>query len=224
MRFRNLSLSALCALGSVMLPAALSAQSDSVANSEVAALRAEVAALRAKVAERDNTISELKSRTATLESDINAVQQTVALASSDGYGSRGGGVAPTSALDWGSAMKIATAARYLVKGADLITVAPTGSMKPVFDERAILLTESSCFDDLKVGDIVTYRHPRYGMTVVHRIMEKRGDKFWAKGDNNGRMDEVYITRDNFQGRVFGIIYAKETSSQAKRFSTSLVRR
>lgn len=224
MRFRNLSLSALCALGSMMLPAALCAQSDSVADNEVAALRAEVAALRAKVAERDNTISELKARTVTLESDINAVQQTVALASSDGYGSRDGGVAPTSALDWGSAMKIATAARYLVKGSDLITVAPTGSMKPVFDERAILLTESACFDDLKVGDIVTYRHPRYGMTVVHRIMEKRGNKFWAKGDNNGRMDEVYITRENFQGRVFGIIYAKETSSQAKRFSPSLVRR
>ena len=208
----------------MMLPAALCAQSDSVADNEVAALRAEVAALRAKVAERDNTISELKARTVTLESDINAVQQTVALASSDGYGSRDGGVAPTSALDWGSAMKIATAARYLVKGSDLITVAPTGSMKPVFDERAILLTESACFDDLKVGDIVTYRHPRYGMTVVHRIMEKRGNKFWAKGDNNGRMDEVYITRENFQGRVFGIIYAKETSSQAKRFSPSLVRR
>ena len=66
-------------------------------------------------------------------------------------------------------------------------------MKPVFDERAILLTEAANFDDLKIGDIVTYRHPRYGMPVVHRILEKRGDKFWSKGDNNGKMDEVYIT-------------------------------
>jgi signal peptidase I len=224
MRFSSVSLLVLSALGSVMLPEALCAQNDSTAEKEVAALRAEVAALRAKVAERDNTIGELKARTVALETDINAVQQTVALASSDGYGSRAGGIAPTSALDWASALKIATAARYLVKGSNLVTVAPTGSMKPVFDERAILLTESACFDDLKVGDIVTYRHPRYGMTVVHRIMEKRGDKFWSRGDNNGRMDDVYITRDNFQGRVFGIIYAKETSAQAKRFSQGIVRR
>ena len=74
------------------------------------------------------------------------------------------------------------------------------------------------------GDIVTYRHPRYGMPVVHRILEKRGDKFWSKGDNNGRMDEVYITRKNYQGRVFGIIYAKEPSAQAQRFNPSLARR
>ena len=224
MRFRSLSLLVLGALGSVMLPPALVAQNDSAAEKELAALRAEVGALRAQVAERDNTIGELKARTAALETDINAVQHTVALASSDGFGGRDSGIAPTSALDWASALKIATAARYLVKGADVITVAPTGSMKPVFDERAILLTEAANFDDLKVGDIVTYKHPSYGMTVVHRIMEKRGNKFWAKGDNNGRMDEVYITRSNFQGRVFGIIYAKESSAQAKRVNPSLVRR
>lgn len=220
MRFLRHSLMALSALGSVMLPAALRAETD--AEKELAALRAEVAALRATVAERDNTIRDLETRTAALQTDITAVQQTVALASSDG--ASGKGIAPTSTLDWTSAMKIATAARFIVKGSNLLTVMPTGSMKPVFDERAILLTEAANFDDLKVGDIVTYKHPRYGMPVVHRILEKRGDKFWSKGDNNGRMDEVYITRSNFQGRVFGIIYAKEPSAQAQRFSPTLARR
>ncbi len=220
MRLRSLSLLVLGALGSVMLPAALRAETEA----EIAALRAEVAALRATVAERDNTIDELKARTVALETDITAVQQTVALASSDGLAGKGMGIAPTSALDWSSAMKIATAARFLVKGSSLLTVMPTGSMKPVFDERAILLTEAANFDDLKIGDIVTYKHPRYGMPVVHRILEKRGDKFWSKGDNNGTMDEVYITRKNYQGRVFGIIYAKEPSTQAQRFSPSLARR
>ena len=221
MRFSGVSL-LLGALGSVMLPAALCAETD--AERELAALRAEVASLRAAVTERDATIRELQAHTASLESDINAVQQTVALASSDGAAGQGLGIAPTSALDWNSAMKVATAARFLVKGSNLLTVMPTGSMKPVFDERAILLTEAASFDDLKIGDIVTYRHPRYGMPVVHRILEKRGDKFWSKGDNNGRMDEVYITRKNYQGRVFGIIYAKEPSAQAQRFSPSLARR
>ncbi len=221
MRFSGVSL-LLGALGSVMLPAALCAETD--AERELAALRAEVASLRAAVTERDATIRELQAHTASLESDISAVQQTVALASSDGAAGQGLGIAPTSALDWNSAMKVATAARFLVKGSNLLTVMPTGSMKPVFDERAILLTEAASFDDLKIGDIVTYRHPRYGMPVVHRILEKRGDKFWSKGDNNGRMDEVYITRKNYQGRVFGIIYAKEPSAQAQRFSPSLARR
>jgi len=221
MRFSGVSL-LLGALGSVMLPAALCAETD--AERELAALRAEVASLRAAVTERDATIRELQAHTASLESDISAVQQTVALASSDGAAGQGLGIAPTSALDWNSAMKVATAARFLVKGSNLLTVMPTGSMKPVFDERAILLTEAASFDDLKIGDIVTYRHPRYGMPVVHRILEKRGDKFWSKGDNNGRMDEVYITRKNYQGRVFGIIYAKEPSVQAQRFSPTLARR
>ena len=222
MRFSGVSLMVLGALGSVMLPTALRAETD--AERELAALRAEVASLRATVTERDATIRELQEHTAALESDISAVQQTVALASSDGAAGHGLGIAPTSALDWNSAMKVATAARFLVKGSNLLTVMPTGSMKPVFDERAILLTEAASFDDLKIGDIVTYRHPRYGMPVVHRILEKRGDKFWSKGDNNGRMDEVYITRKNYQGRVFGIIYAKEPSAQAQRFSPSLARR
>lgn len=216
MRFRRVSLLLLGSLGSVLLTSALRAETD--AEKELAALRAENAALRAAVAARESTIRELESRTAALQTDIDAVQQTVALASSDGYAGRGTDLAPTSALDWTSAMKVATAARFLIKGSSLLTVMPTGSMKPVFDERAILLTEAASFDDLKVGDIVTYKHPRYGMPVVHRILEKRGDKFWAKGDNNGRMDEVYITRSNYQGRVFGIIYAKEPSAQALRFA------
>ncbi|HLP07087.1 MAG TPA: signal peptidase I [Opitutaceae bacterium] len=221
MRFSSLSFLVLTALGSALLPAGLAAETE--AEKELAALRAENAALRATLATRDDTIRELETRTAALQTDIAAVQQTVALASSDGFGGQGG-IAPTSALDWASAMKVATAARYLVKGSSLLTVMPTGSMKPVFDERAILLTEAASYDDLKIGDIVTYKHPRYGMPVVHRILEKRGDKFWAKGDNNGRMDEVYITRKNYQGRVFGIIYAREPSAQAQRFSPTLARR
>ncbi len=223
MRFLALSLPVL-ALGSMVLPVAVSAGTET--EQELAALRAEVAALRAQVAERDTTIRDLRAHTAALETDINAVQQTVALASSDGLAGQGMGIAPTSALDWSSALKVATAARFMVKGSNLLTVMPTGSMKPVFDERAILLTEAANFDDLKVGDIVTYKHPRYGMPVVHRILEKHGDKFWTKGDNNGRMDNVYITRQNFQGRVFAIIYSRDPSGskQAKPSSPTVARR
>ncbi len=224
MRFRSLSLLVLGVLGSMVLPTSLRAADESSESAEIAALRAEVAALRAQLGEKEDTIRTLEARNTALETDITTVQQTVALASSDGLAGHGMGIAPTSALDWTAAMKVATAARFMVKGSNVLTVMPTGSMKPVFDERAILLTEAANFDDLKVGDIVTYKHPKYGMPVVHRILEKRGDKFWSKGDNNGRMDNVYITRKNYTGRVFGIIYAKEPSQQADRFSLASSRR
>ena len=130
---------------------------------------------------------------------------------------------PSSTLDWPSALRAAKAATLMVEGSDLMTVMPTGSMEPMFNERAILLMEPAPFDDLKVGDVVTYKSTRHGMMVVHRIVEKHGDKFWAKGDGNGRMDRVYITRGNYGERVFGIIYAREPSEQAGRPARSLSR-
>ena len=130
------------------------------------------------------------------------------------------GSAPTSTLDWTTAHKLAAAMKSMVPGSKTLTVMPTGSMKPMFDERALLVLERADFDALKVGDIVTYRHPEQNMPVVHRIAEKRGDKFWSKGDNNGQMDDVYITRENFQGRVFGIIYTREPSAAAHSYEVA----
>jgi len=115
-------------------------------------------------------------------------------------------------LDRESANRAAMAARLMVRDAGALFVLPTGSMRPTFDQNAILLTESARFDDIRIGDIVTFRHPSYPVPVVHRILEKRGDRFWSKGDSNGRMDDIYITRENFDRRVFGIIYGREPAT------------
>jgi len=221
MQFRGLSLVVVSVLGSAMLPGALASAANGATDTELAALRAEVAALHATVTERDSRIHQLESRNAELALDLTSVQGAVALASNDTPARHTQSCAPSSNLEWSNALRVATAARFMVQGSSMLSVMPTGSMKPVFDERAILLMEPAKFDDLKIGDIVTYKHPRYGMPVVHRIQEKRGDKFWAKGDNNGRMDEVYITRQNYEARVFGIIYAREPSEQAQRFGRTL---
>jgi len=221
MQFRGLSLVFASVLGSAMLPGTLVSAAAEATNSELESLRAEVAALHANVAERDARIHQLESRNTELELDLTSVQGAVALAAGDTSTRHTQSCAPSSNLEWANALRVATAARFMVQGSSMLTVMPTGSMKPVFDERAILLMEPAKFDDLKIGDIVTYKHPRYGMPVVHRIQEKRGDKFWAKGDNNGRMDEVYITRQNYEARVFGIIYAREASEQAQKFGRTL---
>ena len=117
--------------------------------------------------------------------------------------------APSSALDARTAFITATAIASQIKGAKILMVAPTGSMRPMFDEKAYLVVEPAAFENLRIGDIITYVHPKVNGTVVHRIMEKHGDKFWTKGDFNGRMDNVYITRENYSMRVCAVVYGRE---------------
>lgn len=87
----------------------------------------------------------------------------------------------------------------------MATVLATGSMRPLFDQHALLILEAAPYDSLRVGDIVTYVFPGTGQLIVHRLLEKRGDNFWAKGDHNGRMDNAYVTRANYRMRVCGIL-------------------
>lgn len=182
------------------------------AKSELDALRQRVAALEAALSERDARLALLTQVSAVVAQAPRAPVVSAAVPAktmSRNAGLSETGTAPSSSIPLAKALSVATAARFLVPGASVLTVRPTGSMRPVFDERAVLLTEPARFEDLKVGDIVTYRHPDHGMPVVHRIAEKHGDRFWAKGDGNVRMDDIYVTRDNYQGRVFGIVYAAD---------------
>jgi signal peptidase len=191
---------------------------------ELSSLENQVAALRTALTSRDAAIRQLEARNAELKLDLSAFRGAVALASNGAPARREATESPSSSLGWASALRAATAAKLMVNGSELLTVMPTGSMEPMFNERAILLMEPARFEDLKIGDVVTYKNPRFGLLVVHRILERHGDKFWSKGDGNGRMDRVYITRENYGARVFGIIYAHESSAQARLFSQSLVDR
>ena len=209
---------------------------------QVEALRRRVAELEATVAEREAELRAWQARSVASRSGarverggpgaepaearppgraeqgiLRSVAAPVVAGATDRRGAdRGEGGAPTSTLAWSQALAVATAARYLVPGAGVLVVEPTGSMRPVFDERALLLTEPAPFAALRVGDIVTYRHPAHGLPVVHRLAEKRGNRFWAKGDGNARMDDVYITPENYGARVFGIVYASEAGAGAPR--------
>lgn len=215
---------AACAGLAYAQPGRASVTTPSAADSEREALKARIAALETALAEREARLANLLQKTPTTAPQKQAAQVTAVMPSPVAPRAAGSDTqarpdaAPSSSLPVTRALSVATAAQYLVPGATVLTVRPTGSMRPVFDERAVLLTEPAAFDDLKVGDIVTYRHPDHGMPIVHRIAEKHGDRFWTKGDGNARMDDVYVTRDNYQGRVFGIVYAAETPTapEAKR--------
>lgn len=74
-----------------------------------------------------------------------------------------------------------------IPDAKLSDYVDSGSMKPVLDKgtKGIQIVPSS-EDDVRVGDIVTYRFG--GVLIVHRVVEKgvdgKGVYFITKGDNN----------------------------------------
>ncbi|HVU33912.1 MAG TPA: signal peptidase I [Opitutaceae bacterium] len=118
-------------------------------------------------------------------------------------------LAPTSVLSREEAIRLAAAIQQ-VERRDIVVslVAPTGSMRPYFNENALLLLESVPFESLKPGDVVTYYDSRIGGLVAHRLIEKRGNVFWSKGDHNRVMDSIYVTPENFRRLLVGIVYLR----------------
>ena len=119
---------------------------------------------------------------------------------------------PHSSVSARAALAAAYAIASQVPGAQVFTVMPTGSMRPMFDQKAFVVVEPAPYEDLRVGDIITYMHPQLNTPVIHRIMEKDGQEFWTKGDHNARPDNVYVNHKNYRMRVFAVIYARDDSN------------
>ncbi len=181
---------------------------DAQGINEVTSLTADIARLKQELAEKEKTFATLVNGKLTERS---AIQTTVA----SGIFSRGSGKglpAPTSSLTKDNALKAAYGSNLFVKGSVIKSVAATGSMQPVLSEHSYLLMEPASFDDLRVGDIVTYIHPAINQPVTHRLIAKRAEGFVAKGDHNTDADNVWVTKSNYQMRVYGIIYSGDPTS------------
>jgi len=141
------------------------------------------------------------------EPAVRAATQPIILAITSRPTHHSADVAPSSQLTREQALSVASALSS-VNGKDIVvgTVAPTGSMRPYFDENALLLLEAAPFGELRLGDVVTFFHPRLHVEVVHRLLEKRGDAFWSKGDHNNWMDDILVTPENYHRRLVGVIY------------------
>jgi signal peptidase I len=122
-------------------------------------------------------------------------------------------IAPGSALTRVQAEAAASEIQRMVPGTQVYEVRPTGSMRPLFDGNCLLLTEPAPFLTLEIGDIVIFRHSRTGLNVVHRILERRRDGYWTKGDYNNSMDDDLVTAKNYESRIFGIIYMARSDLQ-----------
>lgn len=65
-------------------------------------------------------------------------------------------------------------------------------------------------EDIKIGDIISYRFNQYDDIIIHRVIEigedENGIYYIAKGDNNKYLYSEKIRFDQIRGVLIGIIY------------------
>ena len=81
-------------------------------------------------------------------------------------------------------------------------VIKSGSMQPTLNIKDIVLIKKQ--DSYMVGDIITYKDDNNNL-ITHRIIEKQGNSFITKGDNNNVEDQKSVSINNVKGKVILII-------------------
>ena len=79
-----------------------------------------------------------------------------------------------------------------------ILIVSSGSMSPELSLGDIIIIKE--YSDYNVGDIVTYNVDNQYL-VTHRIIEKNGEQFVTKGDNNNTEDKELVKKNNIEGKV-----------------------
>lgn len=90
-------------------------------------------------------------------------------------------------------------------------IADTGSMDPVIDSDShVLEIVPLSADEIKVGDIISYKSKYRDGTIIHRVIDKGIDNdgvyFILKGDNNANADPGKIRFSQIQRQVVAILY------------------
>jgi len=99
-----------------------------------------------------------------------------------------------------------------VKDASWATFTPTGSMKPLFDEKSNALEiKPTSPSDIKLGDIIAYKtDDNTNDIIIHRVIniaqDNQGIYYIVKGDNNQTADPQKVRFEQIQGVVVAIIY------------------
>lgn len=70
------------------------------------------------------------------------------------------------------------------------------SMEPGLHKGDLVLVRHAA--TYQVGDVVTYQHPSIG-PVIHRIVDRTGDRFILQGDNNGWLDSYHPATSEIAG-------------------------
>lgn len=77
-------------------------------------------------------------------------------------------------------------------------------MEPVLKEGSLLLNEIDDFDQIKVGDVITYKTQNADMYITHRVkkIDTKQKRILCKGDANKVDDTTYIDyKSQYQGTL-----------------------
>jgi len=72
------------------------------------------------------------------------------------------------------------------------------SMEPTYYRGDLVVVRSE--EAYSIGDVVTYNHPTLG-PIIHRIVDKHGDDFVFKGDNNRWLDSHPLPEKSIIGKA-----------------------
>ncbi len=103
------------------------------------------------------------------------------------------------------AVAVALAAMYVLwparfGGGTCYVITSGVSMEPLFHSGDLAVLRRD--DRYRVGEIAGYRSPTLHVTVLHRIVERRGDRFVFKGDHNTWRDDDRTTQADILGRLW----------------------
>lgn len=85
----------------------------------------------------------------------------------------------------------------------------TGSMEPNLSIGELIMTDDVKIDDLKLGDVISFRSQEsdmYGVIITHRVVDisktsEGKTVLLTKGDNNLSADGGYVYETNYVGKV-----------------------
>jgi len=97
----------------------------------------------------------------------------------------------------------------IIKKEDILRgrVKGTGSMLPLINKNCTLLYYvPKSKNDIKIGDIIVFEKGNFlnKKDIVHRVVNKTNEYFYAKGDNGNKIDKIKY--NDIQYVVVGILY------------------
>ena len=81
------------------------------------------------------------------------------------------------------------------------------SMRPFFDDGAVVVVKSIPVEFLAPGMVIVYRN-RFGETVTHRVVVKVDGGWRVKGESNTKPDSTLVTARNLIGLVYAVFCAR----------------
>lgn len=81
---------------------------------------------------------------------------------------------------------------------------PTESMVPVINPGDFVIGKPVNYEDVKVGDIVTYKSGSSGVTICHRVIGQTEEGFIFQGDNNKEADTGIVKGEEIGYRIVKI--------------------